>query len=174
MLVRDMVQAIENRELKVQDLANKYNVSDRTIQIKIKELGLVWVATESKYTFMGKDKSIYDLPIDEVFKKIPHKKKSETNSKKSSKNESKKASKEVASTLQDTIQVTPETNSVNASKKSSDNIDRLLSGKKAKKVYRGFYFDTDVISVIDSVDSGVKSELINECLRSVFKSKNLL
>jgi DeoR/GlpR family transcriptional regulator of sugar metabolism len=47
-----MVQAIENRELKVQDLANKYNVSDRTIQIKIKELGLVWVATESKYTLM--------------------------------------------------------------------------------------------------------------------------
>ncbi|MBT2719048.1 hypothetical protein [Bacillus sp. ISL-57] len=166
MLVRDMVQAIENRELKVQDLANKYNVSDRTIQIKIKELGLVWVATESKYTFMGKDKSIYDLPIDEVFKKIPHKKKSEPNSK--------KASKEVASTLQETIQVAPETTSANASKKSSDNIDRLLSGKKAKKVYRGFYFDTDVISVIDSVESGVKSELINECLRSVFKSKNLL
>ncbi|MGN7397330.1 hypothetical protein [Peribacillus frigoritolerans] len=113
MLVRDMVQAIENRELKVQDLANKYDVSDRTIQIKIKELGLVWVATESKYTFMGKDKSIYDLAIDEVFKKIPHKKKSETNSKKVSKNESKKASKEVASTLQDTIQVAPEANSVN-------------------------------------------------------------
>lgn len=75
----------------------------------------------------------------EVFKKIPHKKKRETNSKKVSKNESIKASKEVASTLQDTIQVTPETNSVNTSKKSSDNIDRLLSGKNAKKLYRGFY-----------------------------------
>lgn len=100
--------------------------------------------------------------------------KRKTNSKKVSKSESKNASKEIASTLQDTSQVTSETNNVNASKKTSDNIDRLLSGKKTKKVYRGFHFDTDVISVIDSVDIGVKSELINECLRSVFKSKNLL
>ncbi|MDQ7861148.1 HTH domain-containing protein [Peribacillus frigoritolerans] len=53
MLVRDMVQAIENRELKIQDLADKYDVSDRTIQIKIKELGSVWVATEKQIHLYG-------------------------------------------------------------------------------------------------------------------------
>lgn len=58
--------------------------------------------------------------------------------------------------------------------KTSDNIDLLLAGKKAKKEFRGFYLDSDVASVIDSVNSGIKSELVSECLRKVFKEKGLL
>lgn len=57
---------------------------------------------------------------------------------------------------------------------TSDNIDRLLAGKKAKKEYRGFYLDHDIISIIDNVDNGIKSELVNECLRKVFKEKGIL
>jgi len=59
---------------------------------------------------------------------------------------------------------------------SSDVIDVLLIGTKAssKRVYQGFYFDKDVLSIINSVPKSYKSELINEALRKVFKEKGLL
>jgi len=34
--------------------------------------------------------------------------------------------------------------------------------------------DNDVLQIIDNVDSGIKSELVNECLRKVFKEKGLI
>lgn len=128
---------------------------------------------------MSFNKSLFERNIDDVFeKKVP--------SRNTSKSTIKNASNEVATTTQDTIYTTPEITSNNTSKKTnqktvlnpsggtSDNIDRLLAGKKAKKAYRGFYFDSDVLAFIDNVDSGIKSELINECLRKVFKEKGLL
>lgn len=108
-----------------------------------------------------------------VFKdKSPSNNNSTSNSKRNSettvKSEVKEASKEIAFTTPET---TSERTSTQTSSKAihsdSDNIDRLLAGKKAKKTYRGFYFDSDIQAIIDNVDIGVKSELINECLRKV-------
>ncbi|MCJ7992914.1 hypothetical protein MUB15_33200 [Priestia sp. OVS21] len=64
--------------------------------------------------------------------------------------------------------------STNASK--VDAIDILLQNPKdrSKRVYRGFYFDDDVLSIIDRVPKSYKSELVNEALRKVFKEKGLL
>lgn len=45
---------------------------------------------------------------------------------------------------------------------------------KEKRVFKAFYLDADIISVIDNIDSGIKSDLVNECLRKVFKDKGLL
>lgn len=187
MLVKDLIEAIANKELKIIDLAENYGTSDRTIQTKIKKLGFVWVAKEARHNFIGTDASVFNLTIDEVFKSNP-------TSNKTVKTNIEKTNKEVAVTVQDTSQNTPETKIYNTSNiaserkikkevtktspkavnNTSDNIDRLLAGKKVKKAYRGFYFDDDVLSVIDSVNSGVKSELINECLRKVFREKGLL
>jgi hypothetical protein len=65
-----------------------------------------------------------------------------------------------------------------ASKNAStvDAIDLLLQNPKdrSKRVYRGFYFDDDVLSIIDRVPKSYKSELVNEALRKVFKEKGLL
>ncbi|HWL25365.1 MULTISPECIES: hypothetical protein [Priestia] len=57
-----------------------------------------------------------------------------------------------------------------------DAIDLLLQSPKdrSKRVYRGFYFDDDVLSIIDRVPKSYKSELVNEALRKVFKEKGLL
>lgn len=54
-----------------------------------------------------------------------------------------------------------------------DAIDLLLQSPKdrSKRVYRGFYFDDDVLSIIDRVPKSYKSELVNEALRKVFKEK---
>jgi hypothetical protein len=52
----------------------------------------------------------------------------------------------------------------------------LLAGKKAhsKKIYRGFYFDEDILNIIDRTPKNYKSELVNESLRKIFKDKGLL
>lgn len=156
MLVRDLVKAIANKELKVKDIAESYGTSDRTIQSKIKKLGFIWGSKERSYNFIGDDVSVYDLTIDDVFKSN------------SVSVEGNKVTKEIKKD----IEIKPETKS----KIASDNIDKILAGKKlkAKKEYRGFYFDDDVLAIIDSVNSGAKSELVNECLRKVFKDKGLL
>ncbi|MED3886758.1 MULTISPECIES: hypothetical protein [Priestia] len=54
-----------------------------------------------------------------------------------------------------------------------DAIDLLLQSPKdrSKRVYRGFYFDDDVLSIIDRVPKSYKSELVNEALRKVFKER---
>jgi hypothetical protein len=192
LIVRELIKAIVSKEIKISELASKYGFSDRTIQSKIKGLGFEWDAKEAVYVFKGTDETVYDLPIDEVFKKAvrgtgeARKAKSKNTNKIASKNavkkDIKKASEEIAVTVQDTIKDTPETDSNKASnstskkrgKKAIDNIDRLLAGKKAKKEYMGFYLDSDIAGIIASVDSGIKSALVNECLRKVFKEKGLL
>ncbi|EGI2115036.1 hypothetical protein FH832_003104 [Listeria monocytogenes] len=193
MLVKEMIEAISNKELKVIDLAEKYGFSDRTIQTKIKKLGFEWDSVKGEYNFTGTDESVYELDIDNVFKK-----KARTSGKKDAKSEVRKAGKQVASTLETFNDISPEkvnkkvvkkedgnidnidnkkdskkvTNKAN--KKTNDNIDLLLSGQKPKRTSKAFYLDHDVLEIIESVDSGVRSDLVNECLRKVFKEKGLL
>ncbi|MFS0621827.1 hypothetical protein [Priestia megaterium] len=193
MLVKEMIEAIGNKELKVIDLAEKYGFSDRTIQTKIKNLGFEWDSVKGEYNFTGTDKSVYGLAIDNVFKK-----KARTSGKKDAKSEVRKAGKQVASTLQTFNEISPEkvnkkvgkkedrniNNIANkkvskkvtnkADKKTNDNIDLLLSGQKPKRISKAFYLDHDVLEIIENVDSGVRSDLVNECLRKVFKEKGLL
>lgn len=189
MLVKEMIEAIKNKKLKVIDLAEKYRFSDRTIQTKIKNLGFEWDSVKGEYNFTGTDESVYELDIDNVFKK-----KARTSGKKDAKSEVRKAGKQVASTLQNFNDISPEINNENVvkkevrktnkrsskkvtdkgSNKTNDNIDLLLSGKKVKRVHKGFYLDHDVLEIIENVDSGVRSDLVNECLRKVFKEKGLL
>jgi hypothetical protein len=189
MLVRGMIEAISDKKLKVNDLAKKYEVSDRTIQTKIKKLGFEWDSVEGKYNFVGTDESIFDKDIDEVFKKNSKTTKQLTGTfpiQKRVKKNIRTANKEVASSIQKVNKNRPENDSdidsesiirknmKKNNKKKIDNIDRLLAGKKAKREFRGFYLDNDVLQIIDNVDSGIKSELVNECLRKVFKEKGLI
>jgi hypothetical protein len=79
-----------------------------------------------------------------------------------------KSKSEIASTS------TSETKSKNKTKASTsndemDSIDMLLAGKKAhfKRIYRGFYFDEDILNIIDRVPKNYKSEWVNESLRKI-------
>jgi hypothetical protein len=120
----------------------QYVFLDRTIQNRIKNLGFKWIPKERKYQFVGADESVYDRTTDDVFK-------SESTSKRESKTtvkkEIKKTINEVAVMAQDASNIDSE----NAIDNKFDNIDRLLAGKKVKRIYRGFYFDGDVLNIID-------------------------
>lgn len=60
--------------------------------------------------------------------------------------------------------------------KRMEEVKRLITGEDVERnrTYRGFYFDEDVLAVIDSAKSGKKSDLINELLRLSLEELKLL
>ncbi|MEH7520352.1 hypothetical protein [Priestia megaterium] len=164
MLVKEMLNKISVKEITIKELADRYDVSTRTIQLKIKKTEYEWDNKQSIYRYVGEDPEPLDLDFSTLISKtnkMPAEQK-QTNSEIASAIESKSTS---ASNLKA---------STSASK--VDAIDILLQNPndRSKRVYRGFYFDDDVLSIIDRVPKSYKSELVNEALRKVFKEKGLL
>ncbi|MGG3122856.1 HTH domain-containing protein [Priestia megaterium] len=168
MLVKKMLNGIMMKEITIKELADQYGVSTRTIQLKIKKLGYEWDSKQSIYRYVGEDTEPLDLDFSMLISKnstMPV--------------EQKQTNSEVAASIsnmnesESTSASFPKA-STNASK--VDAIDILLQNPKdrSKRIYRGFYFDDDVLSIIDRVPKSYKSELVNEALRKVFKEKGLL
>lgn len=77
---------------------------------------------------------------------------------------------ETAVTQEDVIK-SPKTNA------SMDSIDLLLAqndNESTERVYRGFYWDKEVISFLDGIKHGNKSDLMNEIVKTVLRAKGLL
>lgn len=140
------------KEMTIKELAALYNVSDRTIQSKIKKLGYEWNSKKSIYNYVGEDPEPVDIDFSTLFGQT---------------------SKMLAEQKQTKSEIVA---SASTSTSKVDAIDILLQNPKdrSKRVYRGFYFDDDVLSIIDRVPKSYKSELVNEALRKVFKEKGLL
>ncbi|MCM3546928.1 HTH domain-containing protein [Priestia megaterium] len=157
MLVKKMLNGIMMKEITIKELADQYGVSTRTIQLKIKKLGYEWDSKESIYRYVGEESEPLDVDFSTFISK---------NSKMPV--EQKQTNSEIAASI----------SHVNESESTSkvDAIDLLLQNPndRSKRVYRGFYFDDDVLSIIDRVPKSYKSELVNEALRKVFKEKGLL
>lgn len=168
MLVREVIEGIENKTLLNKDLAEKHNVTGKTISNKIKKLGFKWISNEMRYSFEGENiEEVYNTEWDSLF----------TSGYRSPKQPKKNNTKPLTDNADKNTQTAEKPSKAqNKPDKSNDKIDMLLNAgtKKKNKTYRGFYFDDDVLNVINSVGAGNKSELINECLRVVFKSKGLL
>lgn len=172
MLVKKMLNGIMMKEITIKELADQYDVSTRTIQSKIKKLGYEWDSKESIYRYVGEESEPLDVDFSTLISK---------NSKMPAKQ--KLANNEVAASVSylnesestsDSLSKASTTTSTTTS--TVDAIDLLLQSPKerSKRVYRGFYFDNDVLSIIDRVPKSYKSELVNEALRKVFKDKGLI
>jgi len=168
MLVKKMLNGIMMKEITIKELADQYGVSTRTIQLRIKKLGYEWDSKQSIYRYVGEEPEPLEVDFNTLVSKnskvlVEQKQTtSEIEASISNINESESTSTSFLKT------------STNASK--VDVIDILLQNPKdrSKRVYRGFYFDDDVLSIIDRVPKSYKSELVNETLRKVFKEKGLL
>lgn len=164
MTVSTVISSISSGQMKVKDLASAYGKTDRTIQKYIKSLGYKWSPQLKKYL---PDLESYDVGNDDkLFTDIVES---------YSTVDSKTSNKPVNSTVKDSSDVVEENkNSTNES--TIDSIDMILFGKtiESQRVQRAYYIDKDVASVIDTVDNKQKSNLVNECLRKVFKEKGLL
>jgi transcriptional antiterminator len=152
MLVKEILNKIMLKEMTIKELAVLYNVSDRTIQSKIKKLGYEWNSKKSIYNYVGEDPEPVDVDFNTLFGQT---------------------SKMLAEQKQTNSEVAA---SASTSTSKADAIDILLQNPKnrSKRVYRGFYFDEDVLGIIDRVPKSYKSELVNEALRKIFKEKGLL
>ncbi|MBU3573303.1 helix-turn-helix domain-containing protein [Priestia aryabhattai] len=164
MLVKKMLNGIMMKEITIKELADQYDVSTRTIQSKIKKLGYEWDSKESIYRYVGEESEPLDVDFSTLISKnnkMPAKQKLATN--------------EVAASVS-YLNESESSNDLFEKASTVDAIDLLLQSPKdrSKRVYRGFYFDDDVLSIIDRVPKSYKSELVNEALRKVFKEKGLL
>jgi len=168
MLVKKMLNGIMMKEITIKELADQYDVSTRTIQLRIKKLGYEWDSKQGIYRYVGEEPEPLEVDFNTLISK---------NSKVPA--EQKQTNSEIAASVSYINE--SESTSTSSSKASTtanklDAIDLLLQHPKnlSKRVYRGFYFDDDVLSIIDRVPKSYKSELINEALRKVFKEKGLL
>ena len=156
--VATVINLISSGELKVKDLANFFGKSERTVQKHIKSLGYVWDSKERKYTTKGEEydnsndnKLFSDVIKPNVINKLKNDKGRKNSTKKVATNDS-------------------NINSID------NNIDNILFGKGTNngRVQRAYYLDTDIAGIIDQIDGKQKSNLVNDCLRKVFKEKGLL
>ena len=163
MLVNEIIHKIMVKEMTIKELAELYGVSDRTIQLKIKKLGYEWDSKQSVYNYVGESPEPSDVDFSTLF--------GNNNASMGEINKSK-----ISSTRTSETKGKSKAESASTSNDEMDSIDMLLAGKKThnKRVYRGFYFDEDILNIIGRVPKNYKSELVNESLRKIFKDKRLL
>jgi len=161
MLVKDVIKGMEAGTITGKQLSEQYAISTRTISKKIKQLGYLYDNTNKTYTFIGDDlETAENTDFGALFRQnirlyaditppVP------------------KPIKQI------TDKPNPTASKPKPSAKEPDAIDKLLMpATKEKRIYRGYYFDADLLNIIDA--SPNKSSLINECIRAVFKQKGLL
>ena len=69
MLVGEILNKIINKEITINELATIYNVTDQTIQRKIKKLGYEWDRKKSNYKYIGKSPQPLDTDFSTLFRK---------------------------------------------------------------------------------------------------------
>ncbi|MGE6403342.1 hypothetical protein [Bacillus cereus] len=159
----------------------RLSISEKPTRDALKLAGCYAISGKKGWFFDG-DESVLEQSIYEFVpaKKVTRKPKAEKQ------HASISASEEIASTIETPVKerkVTSDTSEdeVKASQKKVtselDSIDVLLlqnQEESENRTYRGFYWDKDIISFLDGIKHGNKSDLMNEIVRTVLKDKGLL
>ncbi|WP_144597632.1 MULTISPECIES: hypothetical protein [Bacillus] len=167
---------------KVAEISKKHlEVGEKKAVEGLKKAGCTFTSGRSGwYLAEGTDESVLEQSIYDFVAPTKGKAKAVKS------NASISASEEIASTVETPVKeskVTSDTSktTVKASKKTVtselDPIDVLLlqnQEESENRTYRGFYWDKDIISFLDSIKHGNKSDLMNEIVRTVLKDKGLL
>lgn len=167
MLVRELLELL--KEYPVAVIAKeKLTVGEKPTRKALKEAGAVYENGKG-WHFEGNEadleRPIYDFVVRSGTK---------ANTKAKEKANKETSTNQTKSTL---LETSTATSFKNVSQDELDKIDRLLGkepASKTERVYRGFYFDKDIIEVIDGVKHGNKSDLLNEIVRLVLKDRGLL
>ena len=157
MLVRDVIKGMEAGTITGKQLSEQYAISTRTISKKIKQLGYLYDNTNKTYTYIGDDlETAENTNFGALFR----------------------TNQRIYADITPTVpKATKPIKQITAKPKPTaptlDAIDKLLMpANKLERIYRGYYFDADLLDIIDK--SSNKSALINECIRAVFKQKGFL
>lgn len=173
MQLGELIERINSKETNVKTIATEYGVSDRTVQTRFKSKGFIYDTREKTWRYVGRQENEDVISAMKVSELLESKSKTYEN-RVNDATVMQQASLESNPSVSTQKRVEPPQRKAQALE--MDSIDRLLSATPEKKnrMYRGFYFDTDVLEVIDSISSGNKSDLINEILRSTFKQRGRL
>lgn len=128
--ISELVNKMNNKEISTKEVAEKYKVSTRTVQNRIRKQGYIYDNKKSQWIINNDPNKV-------------------------SSNISVKEKKPITKSM----------------------IQELLTAKPTpnkNRTFRGFYLDTDILEVLDSVPTGKRSDLINEVLREAFKEHNRL
>lgn len=147
-------------------------VNEKSLRALLKELGCKANVGVKGWTYQGNEPEILEKSIYDFIQ--PREKRNASTHK--------SITKADTSTNESTVKVATSNAKASTSKSESnsnsnstpDKLDMLFNSEdkeSKKRTYRGFYFDNDVLSVIDNIKNGNKSDLINEALRTVFKNK---
>jgi len=169
----DLIQKINDDEVTTKEIAGKYDISIRTIQNRFNTAGFNYDYGTKRWHYKNsifeesdnadEDIESFTLDVDEVLQKKARGKRYK---------ETQTSDKGLSH-----INTPKEMEEPQSMAKTNDKVDKLFNAEPAKKkdrVYKGFYFDSDVLAVINNVAGGKKSDLINEALRMVFKQKGRL
>ena len=157
MLVKDVIQGMEAGTITGKQLSEQYAISTRTISKKIKQLGYLYDNTNKTYTFIGDDlETAENTDFGALFR------------------QNIRLYADITPPVPKPIKPIAKPKPKKEPAPALDAIDKLLMPvkDKPKRINRGYYFDADLLNIIDKSDN--KSALINECIRAVFKQKGLL
>lgn len=161
MTVSQVMEAIANMNIKVVDISKAIGKSERTVQTKIKKLGYKWHSSKKiyepileGYSKENDDKNFLELFNNSGIKQLTTK----------------------PTEVKAKVQKEASNNSTVKKIKDSelDMIDVILKQENHNRIQRAYYIDADLAGIIDQVDGKQKSNLINECIRKVFKEKGIL
>jgi hypothetical protein len=162
MKIRELLELTQT-ELLVEIAKNRLGISRDKTRYALKHAGCYSINGKRGWFFEG-DESVLEQSIyDFVDGKQINRKQATTS-----------AEKEVSATVEK--QPRPKTKA-KASTSELDSIDMLLLQSEVnsnQRIYRGFYWDKEIISFLDSVKHGNKSDLMNEIVRTILKNKGLI
>ena len=69
MLVKKMLNGIMMKEITIKELADQYDVSTRTIQLRIKKLGYEWDSKQSIYRYVGEEPEPLEVDFNTLISK---------------------------------------------------------------------------------------------------------
>lgn len=164
MKIREYFERIEAGET-VKAIAESINKPPKALNRALERAGYEYNRTTRKWEYTGEGAEPLDQPF--VFGRSGQRVGATTsNSTTESTTTRKPKSKSNSDSVRDTT----------SSSESMDIFDRLLNSehKSEPKGYRGVYFSPEVNKVLDQIESGRRSEFIDECVKKVLKEKGLL
>ncbi|WP_057915927.1 hypothetical protein [Peribacillus muralis] len=174
--VRDLVNLFNAGEIRYPDIMELFQVSRDLIKARLTGIGLTWDNSQKKFVGEATEEDL-NIKLSVLLEK--------QRVRVTKADASIQAIKETASTIETPVKENTNEIKAKASKKEVskiatsklDSIDLLLlqnNSESEQRVYRGFYWDADIINFLDNVKHGNKSDLMNEIVRTVLKDKGLI
>lgn len=148
-----ILSMINNSNIKIPEIAKAFGISRDTFTRRLKTVGYIWDNVNKIYMFDGNlisnenclDKTQKEIDQIPIKEILAPKRKGRTKSK----------HKQIKSEPIDTIA-------------------KAFNLKSNKRHQIAFYIDQDIKDVLDKIPHGKKSDIINQCLRQVFRTKGLI